>query len=120
MAIVTRASLSQLITRGDMTSIHAIGRALVHLHNRQTVSELASGSTNTDNGRGFTHSDARSGTIHARYYLKHRNLLPWMVEMWTKPNSKGIPRLAKYHAQLNSIAETKRMKSEPKQTEFEI
>ncbi|MDV7400457.1 hypothetical protein RZS08_54080, partial [Arthrospira platensis SPKY1] len=69
---VTRESLTALISRKDEVAMHAIGRALVHLLNRQTREEAASNTTRNYNLRGFTPADARQGSIHAKYYIKHR------------------------------------------------
>lgn len=98
--MVTKAQLTQLITRKDEVAVHAIGRALVHLFNRQTEAEKASNDTKVHNLRGFTAGDARQGSIHAKYFLKHKTLQPWQIEHWLKPNAKGTLRLAKYWRQL--------------------
>jgi hypothetical protein len=31
----------------------------------------------------------------------------WQIEKWLKPNKNGIPRICKYHRQLNEAAEEK-------------
>jgi hypothetical protein len=104
---VTKASLTELIGRGDAVAMHAVGRALVHLLNRQTREEAASNTTKNYNQRGFTPADARMGSIHAKYYIKNGHLLHWQVAYWLKPNAKGTLRLAKYWAQLNEEAQKK-------------
>ena len=81
-----------------------VGRALVHLFNRQTQDEKATDDTRHNNLRGFTPADAKSGSITAKTFLKRKVLLDWQLERWTKPNVKGIPRIAKYHSQLNDVA----------------
>ena len=63
-----REEFNALITRNDAVGMHAIGRALVHLFRRQTEDEQESNSTRHDNQRGFTSSDARRGSITAKYY----------------------------------------------------
>lgn len=105
--IVTQTTLQQLITRGDTVAMHAIGRALVHLLKRQTEYEQSANITRDYNLRGFTPGDAHSGCITAKYYLKHKKLLDWQIENWTKRNKKGIARLAKYWRQLNEEANKK-------------
>lgn len=105
--IVTKEMLNELINRGDDVAMHAVGRALVHLFNRQTDDEKSTNDTRHYNNRGFTGADARQGTIGAKYYLKHRKLLDWQVAIWTKPNAKGWSRLAKYHGQINEEAAKK-------------
>lgn len=102
--IVTRESLIELVTRGDETSIRAIGKALVHLFNRQTDFEKEISNTVVHNMRGFTSADARQGTITAKYYLKHGTLQPWQIQRWIKPNKNGVPRIAKYWEQLDEEA----------------
>lgn len=104
---VTRESLTELICRGDAVAMHAIGRALVHLLNRQTNEEQRDNVTKNHNDRGFCPADARQGSIHAKYYIRHKQLQPWQVAYWLKANAKGIPRLAKYWAQINEEAQKK-------------
>ena len=104
---VTRESLTELISRGDAVSMHAIGRALVHLLNRQTQEEARENVTKNHNDRGFTPADARYGSIHAKYYIRHNSLQPWQVAYWLKANAKGIPRLSKYWAQIDQEAQKK-------------
>jgi hypothetical protein len=102
---VTRESLTELISRGDAVAMHAIGRALVHLLNRQTSEEQRENVTKNHNDRGFTPADARQGSIHAKYYIRHKCLQPWQVTHWLRHNAKGIPRLSKYWAQLDQEAQ---------------
>jgi hypothetical protein len=110
--IVTRESLEALVTRGDNTAMHAIGRALVHLLNRQTREEQACNTTNVSNNMGFTGADAHSGCISAKYYLKHGKLLDWQIERWLKPGSRGFARITKYWKQLDEEAKAKRDEKE--------
>jgi hypothetical protein len=84
-----------------------IGRALVVLLRNQTSDEQAMNTTNEDNGVGFTGADARGGSITAKFWIKNQRLEDWMVDNWTRPNTNGVPRLAKYHRQLNAAAEAK-------------
>lgn len=105
--MLTKAKLTALITRNDEVAVEAIGRALVHLLKRQTTEEQRDNSTKVHNMRGFTGADARQGSIHAKYFLKHKTLQPWQVQYWLKPNAKGTLRLAKYWAQLAEEAAKK-------------
>jgi hypothetical protein len=105
--MLTKSQLTALITRNDRVAVEAIGRALVHLFNRQTEAEKAANDTRVDNQRGFTAADARQGSIHAKYWLKHRTLQEWQINHWLKPNRKGTLRLAKYWAQLAEEAAKK-------------
>jgi hypothetical protein len=108
-AIVTRDSIKEALNNPNKEFLAAyIGRALVVLFNNQTEDERRSDSTNKDNGIGFTGADAYSGSLTAKYYLKHKTLLDWQIEKWMKEGKSGYPRLAKYHSQLNTAAEAKR------------
>ena len=107
MMRVTKASLTELISRGDAVAMNAVGRALVHLLNRHTQEEANTNTTKNYNLRGFTPADARFGSIHAKYYIKHRNLQDWQIAYWLRPNAKGTLRLAKYWAQLDAEAQKK-------------
>lgn len=100
--IVTKASLTNMINGPRKAEV--IGRALVVLFNNQTASEQAANDTKEHNMVGFTGADARQGSISAKYYLRHRTLQDWQVEQWTRTNSKGTPRIAKYWRQLDKAA----------------
>lgn len=114
--IVTKESLIALINDPNPAKTeHVIGRALVALMKRQTRDEISSNTTNKTNSVGFNSADARSGTIGAKYYLKHRKMQRWMVEEWIKP-VRGTPRIAKYWKQLDAEAHIKA--SQPKQRNF--
>lgn len=108
--IVTRDSFQALILRKDEVGMHAIGRALVLLLRRQTSEEQRAHVTKLDNQRGFTPADANSGSISAKYYMKHGELAEWQLARWRKPNAKGVARLAKYWAQINEEAELKQQR----------
>ena len=105
--IITKEYLTDLITDGTPRSVKAIGKALVHIMNRQREDEKQNTTTNYNNGIGFTPADARSGTLTAFYFLKHGTLLDWQIEKWVSPNAKGTPRLAKYWKQLDEVAQLK-------------
>ncbi len=87
-----------------------IGKALVATFNYQTEDEKSHNGTETNNNIGFSGSDARDGSITAKYFLKHRTLLPWMVENWMR-DWRGAPRITKYARQLNMVAEMKAAKA---------
>lgn len=112
MALVTRESLTELLSSNNPAKVQAvIGRALVVLLNNQTRDEQVMNTTNEDNGIGFTGADARAGSITAKFYIKNKRLEDWMVDNWTRGNINGVARLAKYHKQLNAAAEAKAAKS---------
>jgi hypothetical protein len=100
MRQVTKENIQNVLSRVDNVGHHAIGRALVHLLNRQTISEQQSENTLEHNLKGFTSSDARWGTINAKFYQKNGYLGERCLAIWRKPNSKGIPKIAKYWRQL--------------------
>ena len=103
--IVTRASLMTLLN-DEAKRPHVIGRALVALFEHQTRDEKAVNHTQHHNFVGFSSSDARDGSITAKYYLKHKTLLPWQIDNWMK-DFRGFPRITKYVRQLNRAAEAK-------------
>jgi len=105
--IVDQVSLIKLVNQNNDLSMHAIGRALVLIFKRQTEDERKANTTNTTNMRGFTGADARKGSITAKYYIKHKKLLDWQIAYWLEPNVNNIPRIAKYHKQLNEEARIK-------------
>lgn len=102
---VTRESLQVMINSADaVKKQHIVGRALVAIFNRQTMSEKNSNITNNWNTVGFSGADAYSGCLTAKSYLKHKSLQEWQVQKWLKPARNGFARLTKYHKQLNEIA----------------
>lgn len=104
---MNRAEYIALITRKDEVGMHAIGRALVHLFNRQTEDEKAATDTRHHNARGFTPADARRGSITAKYYIKHRKLEDWQIEQWLKRDRAGRIRIGKYYTQIAEEAKRK-------------
>jgi hypothetical protein len=99
---VTKDSLAEMLKHQNPKYVEAvIGRALIVILENQTKDEQSAAETIEDNGIGFTGSDARTGTITAKYYQKHNKLEPWMVEKWVKIGKSGYPRICKYHKQLN-------------------
>lgn len=105
MKIVTRESLQNMLENENQNYVaNVIGRALVVILNNQTRDEQAMNATTQHNGIGFTGADARTGSITAKYFLKHKTLQDWQIAKWTKLGKKGYARLAKYHTQLNAAA----------------
>lgn len=102
--IVTKDSLSKMLANPDKRQL-VIGRALVCLLARQKQDEQQCADTRHRNGIGFAPCDAYSGTLTAKYFLKHGSLLEWQIEKWMQPSGrKGEPRLLKYTRQLNEAA----------------
>lgn len=113
--IVTQSGLQHMLDNADQEKVqHIIGRALVVLFNRQTEAEKNNNATLVYNNVGFTGCDGKSGVITAKYYLKHKSLLPWQVARWLKVGKSGFSRIAKYHKQLNEAAVEKAAKAEQK------
>jgi hypothetical protein len=111
MKRVTPASLQAMLNNPNREHVSkVIGRALVVLLNNQTRDEQAMNATTKSNGIGFTGADAKSGSITAKYFIKHNTLLDWQIDRWTKPSASGFSRLTKYHKQLNAAAEEKASK----------
>lgn len=110
--IVTRKFIAEKLANPNPEYVmHFIGRALVVLLDRQTADEKQSATTNHTNNRGFSQSDARSGTLSAKYYLKNKRLEDWQINNWIKP-WKGQPRIAKYWVQLDEAAKAKAAQKE--------
>lgn len=102
--LVTRDSMLIMLNNDNDAYVQAvIGRALVAIFNRQTEAEKDINDTREHNTVGFSAADAKSGSLTAKYWLKHRSLLPWQMDKWMK-DSHGYPRICKYHRQLNEIA----------------
>jgi hypothetical protein len=104
---LTREKLSDLVLREGPIAERAIGRALVLLLKRQTAEESASNDTRVHNAIGFTPADAYTGTLSAKFFIKHGRLEEWQIKKWQKLNAKGVPRIAKYWRQLAEEAEKK-------------
>jgi hypothetical protein len=100
----TKEYIQALLMREDEVGMHAVGRALVLLHNRQTYTEQRAKEVQWNNGRGFTPTDAEWGTDMARFYLSRNFLSPRQLAVWRRPNSQGIPRICKYWRQIQEDA----------------
>ena len=106
--MLTKSSLINMIKTADQEKlVRIVGRACVAIFRRQTEDEKGSNVTSENNGIGFTHADARKGSITAKYFIKHGTLLEWQVDQWIKSNSQGTPRIAKYWKQLAEEAAKK-------------
>lgn len=108
--LVTKESMMQMLADNAKRQ-HVIGRALVALFHRQTADEKQANHTENTNAIGFSQSDARSGSLTARFYMKHNRLEDWMIEKWMK-DFRGAPRITKYWRQLDEIAKAKRAKQQ--------
>lgn len=103
--LVTRDSMQAMLDSDNPAFVDAvIGKALVGIFKRQTDAEQNANDTNEANNVGFTGTDGRSGSLTAKYYLKHKTFLDWQRGMWLKKGKSGFARIAKYHRQLNEIA----------------
>lgn len=104
--LVTRESLQAMLDAADQKQrAKIIGRAVYRLYQRQTAAEQNSKATTDHNSIGFASCDAEVGTRIAESFLKYGTLLPWMVDLWMKPDARtGFPRICKYHRQLNEVA----------------
>lgn len=83
--------------------IAVLGRALVAIYNNQTTQEKQIVATVERNGVGFSHSDARVGTLGAKEFIATKTLAAWQVKYWLKDKG-GYPKICKYANQLNQIA----------------
>lgn len=109
--LVTKASMIEALnTLSDEKIIKYVGRALVAIFRNQTESEKQSNDVENRNYEGFSSSDAKSGSITAKYFLKHGTLQGWMLDNWLQ-DWKGAPRITKYHRQLNQAAIEKAAKA---------
>lgn len=63
--------------------------------------------TRETNFRGFAQCDARAGSLSARFYIKHRMLNDWQIELWRKTNVRGVSRLGKYWRQIAEEVEAR-------------
>lgn len=96
-----------LIERIERDPVHTVGRILVAIFKRQTTSEQVGNETEDKNGIGFSGHDARTGSIGAKYFMKHGTLPEWTLKLWLKRDKWGHPRIVKYAKQLNEIANEK-------------
>lgn len=105
---VTKDSLQALLNRNDPVFVmHVVGRALLVLLDNQTESEQRSERTTELNGEGFTGTEGEFGASTAKQYKRNKRLSPRQVACWTKKNSKGYSKIAKYHRQMDAAVEAK-------------
>ena len=103
-----REKIEFFLSRKDKVGMHSVGRALVHLRNRQTEEELLVEETRVHNGRGFQPVHAKIGTSMANFYEKNGFLSPKQVNYWQSGTEKvQKPRIARYSRQLMEEAEKK-------------
>lgn len=96
------------LSRKDKVGMHAIGRALVHLKNRQTSDEQTSLTTKHSNGRGFMPQHAEVGVSMANFYEKNNFLSPKQVSYWQATTPKiNKPRICRYSRQILEEAKVK-------------
>lgn len=91
-----------VLVRDDEVGMHAVGRALVHLFNRQTAYEQRVETTLVRNDIGFTAGDGKRGVSMAKYYMRHGKLTPRQVAYWQGDAYGKLrqPRITKYRKQL--------------------
>lgn len=103
-----RVKIENVLVRKDKVGMHAVGRALVHLNNRQTLDEQSSGETLNRNGMGFQPCHAHVGTSMANFYEKRGFLSPKQVNYWQNDSNKlQKARISRYWKQLVEEAELK-------------
>jgi len=103
-----RIQIENVLARKDKTGMHAVGRALVHLKNRQTDDEQASKETRNLNGKGFQPCHAFMGTKMANWYEDKGFLTPKQVAYWQNDENKlQKPRICRYWKQLSEEAQKK-------------
>lgn len=97
-----------LTGKDDAHVKQVVGRALVALFDRQTRAEQKGNNVQNSNMLGFSGVDAKSGSITAKYFIKHKTLEDWQLETWMR-DFRGHPRITKYARQLNEIAIEKKI-----------
>ena len=106
--MVTKEQIQQVLARTDEIGMHAVGRALVHLYNRQTTQEQATECTIEHNGRGFTGADGHIGASMEKYYMNNKFLTAKQVSYWQKNTASGSSKIGKYWKQIQEEAEKKK------------
>lgn len=98
----TRELLAEYINTQPQTNVMLmVGFVLTELFSRQTEEEKSIDHTKENNNMGFASCDARSGSKCAKSFIKRGSLQGWQVEQWTKLASNGLPRICKYHRQID-------------------
>lgn len=86
----------------------AVGKALIHLRNRQTADERVQEHTKYDNGRGFKPCHARMGTSMANFFERNGYLSAKQVAYWRVREATGNSRIGCYWKQLLEEIEQKK------------
>lgn len=108
--IVTVDRIREVLLRGDHVGMHAVGRALVHLNNRQTLVEQNREETLLTNNVGFQKSHAKRGTSMAKFYASRGYLTPKQVAWWqSSATDGGRPRIMIYWRQILEEANKKEL-----------
>lgn len=103
-----RVKVETVLVRKDKVGMNAVGRALVHLKNRQTEDEQRSCDTKVHNSMGFQPCHAFVGTKMAMWYEEKGFLTPKQVDYWQNDDNKlGKARISRYWKQLVEEAELK-------------
>ncbi len=98
---LTKEYIQEVLTRKDNVGVHAVGRALVHLYNRQTTDEQNREATLENNSVGFTGVDGMIGASMAKFYKKRGYLTPKQVAYWQRSHGKsGATKIGKYWKQI--------------------
>jgi len=98
----TKEVIQTVLARDDRVGMHALGRALVHLLGRQTITEAQSEITIIRNETGFAANDAKKGSGMAKFYERRGYLTPKQIAYWQRPCRKNstTTRIGKYWYQL--------------------
>ena len=116
-----RQQIEVVLARHDKVGMHAVGRALVHLKNRQTEDEQRSEDTKHANGRGFQPVHAKIGTSMANFYERRGFLSPKQVAYWQAETLKvKKPRICRYAGQIVEEAVKKMENKEAEKLNAEV
>lgn len=112
--MTTRSDILKVLRRTDKVGMHAVGRALVHLHNRQTYFEQNAEATVVSNNIGFNKGDAKRGISMAKQYMQTGSLSKYQVLYWQgdKYGKLKQPRIEKYWRQILEEAKKKAVQRE--------
>lgn len=103
-----REKIEKVLADKGKLGMHAIGRALVHLKNRQTEEERITLSTRVHNNRGFMPQHAEIGVNMAHFYEENGFISTKQMKYWQSGTEKNPkPRIIRYWKQLVEEAEKK-------------
>lgn len=106
--IWTTDEIKALLLREDDIGMHAVGRALLAIYERQTYAEKSAKTTKEWNGVGFSSFDAQIMSSMAVFYRDRGYLSPKQVAFLRAcPGKQKTPRICKYAGQLADIAKAK-------------